>query len=123
MLNDFDLTDTTFGVAPKQADWAYCLIVDIDGETDYFDGYAIGEKPTVESATYHHSCHHSWVAGMMVVNEEDLDCISELRTVTCERCDAVYGSDIKPAFTVLEFEVGATPHGKHAAQWVPAETD
>lgn len=33
----------------------------------------------------------SWVAGMMVVNPEDLDTISAVRTVQCERCDAIYG--------------------------------
>jgi len=33
---------------------------------------------------------HSWVGGMMVIHEEDLDYCASVREVTCERCDEVY---------------------------------
>jgi hypothetical protein len=35
-------------------------------------------------------CRHSWVAGMMYVDDEDLDYIAANRKVECEKCEEVY---------------------------------
>lgn len=34
-------------------------------------------------------CSHEWVAGMMVVNEEDLEQVAVSRPVKCDKCDHV----------------------------------
>jgi len=39
-------------------------------------------------------CLHSWVAGMMVVAEEDLDTVAAIRPVECEKCEATYPRSI-----------------------------
>jgi hypothetical protein len=46
-------TGTRFDVAPSEADWYYCAIVDRAGETDYIDGYAKGERPSARSFRKH----------------------------------------------------------------------
>jgi len=120
---EIEIGDTTFGVNPQTADWYYCLIVEMLGETDYLDGYATGKRPTRATAKEAHQCRHSWVAGMMYVHEEDLDTVSAERPVTCEQCDAVYGRRNPPLFKVLEFEVNATPQGAYSHLHKPARDD
>lgn len=39
-------------------------------------------------------CRHSWVAGMMCVADEDLDAVSQVRPVECERCEVVYSPEL-----------------------------
>lgn len=36
---------------------------------------------------------HAPVAGMLVVNAEDLDIVAATRTVECKRCEKVYSRD------------------------------
>lgn len=102
---------TVYGVAPNESDWYYCANIDrFDGETDYMDGYATGDRPTITSWTASLECApHSWVGGMMYVSDEDLDAVSAVREVTCERCDTVYGKAWRPSFKVIEWQVKATP--------------
>ena len=38
-------------------------------------------------------CQHSWVAGVMVVHDEDLATVAASRTVECERCELTVGPD------------------------------
>lgn len=34
--------------------------------------------------------HHTWIAGMMYVNDEDVEAVAAVRTVECETCERVY---------------------------------
>lgn len=100
-------------VAASDADWYYCAVVERPwGETDYVDGYAAGARPTLEEFQTHNKCNHEYVAGMMVVNSEDLESISSSRKVECQQCDHVYGTPEKP-IKVIEWETAPTPHGAH----------
>lgn len=40
------------------------------------------------------SCQHSWVAGMMYVHPEDCASVSQMRDVTCEKCDVTWSEEI-----------------------------
>jgi hypothetical protein len=35
-------------------------------------------------------CVHSWVAGMMYVDDEDLEFVAQRRRIECEKCEKVY---------------------------------
>lgn len=111
---------TRFGVAPSEADWYYCATYAFHGETDYIDGYATGEAPTVEALRESMRCTHSWTAGMCYVSEEDIPtAVEEGWRLECERCDSTYANrDALPRLDVLEWEVSATPHGSHTQQGV-----
>jgi len=99
---------------PSDADWYWsAIIVDSFGETDNYDGYAVGDRPTQSNFQEWHGQgslghNHSWVAGMMHVHDEDLETVSKMRPVTCEVCDLVYGSKPKK-IKVLDWEVTAIP--------------
>lgn len=36
------------------------------------------------------ACRHSWTAGMLYVDDEDLETVSAVRAVECEKCETVY---------------------------------
>lgn len=117
-------TGTTFDVDPQQADWYYCAVIKVFGETDYVDGYASGDEPTQEGLQEYSRCRHVWMGGMCYVDDEDVEAVAAEARVECERCDATYHTRndrrfVKP-LKILEWEVKATPHGKHSDKWVPA---
>ncbi len=109
---------TRFDVDPQQADWYWCLGIDLFGETDYVDGYAAGDRPTLADIQNHKRCRHSWTAGMMYVHDEDVEYVAKnaapSQPVECEKCEATYAQRDRDPFKVLEWEVRATPHGAHA---------
>jgi len=115
------MSGVIFGVAPSEADWYYCAVVNTHyGETDYVDGYATGDEPTVDALRESMRCEHSWVAGMCYVSTEDIPlAIEEGWRLECERCDSTYANrDALPRLDVLEWQVSATPRGQHAEQGV-----
>lgn len=100
---------TTFDVAPSDATWYYCAIIDLYGETDYVDGYASGDKPTRATLQEHSKCRHTWVAGMMYVHDEDVETVAAERHVSCEKCDASWSQRDRNPLKILEWEVKAIP--------------
>jgi hypothetical protein len=103
--------ETRFDVAPAQADWYFCAIIDRHGETDYVDGYASGARPTRTALQDHKRCRHSWVAGMMHVHDEDVESVAATRAVTCDKCDCRYVDRNARPFKIIEWEVKRTPRG------------
>lgn len=92
-------TGTRYGVAPQGAEWYYCLPIDVDGETTYVDGYAIGERPTVATLQTYAACAHEWQAGLMVVAPEDLATVATMRDpadIDCARCGVTYPDRDRP---------------------------
>jgi hypothetical protein len=57
-------------------------------EMDYEDRNSYPDDPDIPD--YPDECLHSWVSGMMYVNDEDLDTVAQTRTVECEKCEMVY---------------------------------
>lgn len=111
---------TSFDAAPREADWYYCAVITTpSGNTDYIDGYATGDKPDLAAFHEHSRCLHAWVAGMCYVSDEDVESIAATRHVECEKCEATYATRDANRFTVIEWQVLATPHGAHADQWAP----
>ena len=103
------MSDTVFDVSPTDAQWYFCAIVDVHGETTYFDGYASGEEPTLAAFQDSRRCLHAWVAGMMYVNDEDVADVAEVRPVECESCERTYADRDLDPLTVIEWEVKPTP--------------
>jgi len=106
-------TNIRFGVSPQQADWYFCAVIDLHGETDYVDGYTAGDKPTQEDLQHNHRCRHSWVAGMMYLSDDDAEAIAATRKVECEKCERIYADRDRERYTILEWTCEATPHGAH----------
>lgn len=50
-------------------------------------------------------CRHQWVAGMVAVDDEDLAEVSEIRPVTCAKCEVVWSDpayDLMPASVLAQ---------------------
>lgn len=106
---------TSYGAAPLCADWYYCAVVGVLGETGYVDGYADGGRPTVESFLAYSVCDHSWVAGMMHIHPEDIETVAASgRPMECKRCGVTYLERDNPRHTILRFTASPTPQGAYA---------
>lgn len=109
---------TQFSVAvPSRADWYWSVVFVSHGETDYVDGYASGDRPTLADVQEYMRCRHEWVAGMCYVADEDAESVAAVRPLSCEKCDRPYSlRDALPLPNVVEFNAEATPHGRHAGE-------
>lgn len=96
---------TTFVTSTQNAEFYWCATINLFGETDYTDGYAIGDEPTQDDVQEACRCHHSWTAGMMMVHDEDVESVAELRDVNCEKCDKSYADRDALPLDIIEFEV------------------
>lgn len=100
---------TTFVISTRDANWYWCAVIntpgDWRGETEYTDGYAVGDAPTENEVQEACRCNHQWVAGMMVVHDEDVESVAAIRPVVCEKCDRSYNDRNEPPLDIIEFEV------------------
>lgn len=110
------MSDTDYTVRPSDAQWYYVAEIDLFGETDYIDGYASGDAPTLNGFQESRRCRHAWVAGMMYVDDEDVEAVNAVRPVECEACGRSYAERDKLPLSVLGWTVTpiGTPAGAEA---------
>lgn len=117
--------ETTYNVPPSSADWYFCAIVALhNDETDYFDGYATGPRPTLDMWLASLACEtHVWMGGMLRLRDEDVAAVAAVRHVDCETCGVTYGQAWHPPFRVLEWTTKATPQGAYSHLHCPTSDD
>jgi len=100
---------TRFDVSPSDADWYYFAVIEgVDGETDYVDGYAAGDKPSRTALQEHSKCRHEWVAGLMIVSDDDVEAVAAVRPVECIDCGATYAKRNANPLRILDWSVRST---------------